>query len=56
MKSKGFEIAIGMIATVITWEAWMNVIISLTLALIGGALGYLGKHIMKSIIERKRRK
>lgn len=56
VKWKGIELFVGAMASLASYEVWTNIVMSLSLALVGGALGYLGKHLMKKFIERKKPK
>jgi len=48
---KLFEPFIGLLISLISWEAWKQFLISMALAFIGGAMAYLGKWIAAKIVQ-----
>lgn len=46
------EPIIGFLTAVSTFEAWSNFLLSLILAFLGGALGFLGKYLVQRAISK----
>jgi len=47
------EPVIGIITSLLTFEVWANLMISLLVAFLGGVLGFLGKHVAQQWIARR---
>jgi hypothetical protein len=50
------DFVFGMFLSVITWETWQNIIVSLTIAFLGGFLAAAGKQIHNRIYNWRKTK
>jgi membrane protein DedA with SNARE-associated domain len=46
-----FEPIAGFLLSVTTWEVWTNLLVSMLVAFLGGALAYLGKWLCAKVIQ-----